>query len=134
MLTHLPCCSPPPPPGVPACLQVRSLDPCTHAYSFWEGVPIDGKAAFGALFAASRTLRSVAVVQRAIRWAACVWRWRLSTGGVGWGLSAAVCCVCCSLSRQRWCSARLLIDVRHVRVGGWRFSPCRPPLQMGTRF
>lgn len=30
---------------------------------------MDGKAAFGRLFAASRTLRSVAVVQRAIRWA-----------------------------------------------------------------
>ena len=30
---------------------------------------MEGKAAFGALFAASRTLRSVAVVQRAIRWA-----------------------------------------------------------------
>jgi hypothetical protein len=49
--------------------QVATLDPCTHAYSFWEGVPIDGKAAFGRLFAASRTLRAVAVVQRAIRWA-----------------------------------------------------------------
>lgn len=47
--------------------RVRSLDPCTHAYSFWEGVPVDGKAGFGRLFAASRTLRSVAVVQRAIR-------------------------------------------------------------------
>lgn len=47
--------------------QVRSLDPCTHAYSFWEGVPVEGKAGFGRLFAASRTLRSVAVVQRAIR-------------------------------------------------------------------
>lgn len=55
------------PPPLPLA-QVRSLDPCTHAYSFWEGVPVEGKAAFGALFAASRTLRSVAVVQRAIRW------------------------------------------------------------------
>jgi len=31
---------------------------------------VDGKAGFGRLFAASRTLRSVAVVQRAIRWVA----------------------------------------------------------------
>ncbi len=43
------------------------MDPCTHAYSFWEGVPYDGKMAFGRLFAGSRTLRSVAVVQRAMR-------------------------------------------------------------------
>ena len=61
-------------------VQVRSLDPCTHAYSFWEGVPVEGKAAFGALFAASRTLRSVAVVQRAIRWAADEDAW-LGVGG-----------------------------------------------------
>ena len=46
---------------------MKTLDPCTHAYSFWEGVPLDGKAAFGRLFAASRTLRAVAVVQRAMR-------------------------------------------------------------------
>lgn len=38
-------------------LQISSLDPATHAYSFWEGVPIDAKCAFGALFAASRTLK-----------------------------------------------------------------------------
>eukprot|EP00887_Chlorella_sp_A99_P002183 scaffold21.g2183.t1 len=47
--------------------QVRTLDPATHAYSFWEGVPPDGKAAFGRLVAASRSLRGVAVVQRAMR-------------------------------------------------------------------
>ena len=40
-----------------ALLQVLSLDPATHAYSFWEGVPVDAKCAFGALFAASRTLK-----------------------------------------------------------------------------
>ncbi|KAI7841649.1 hypothetical protein COHA_004669 [Chlorella ohadii] len=57
----------PPPIECSAIENVCSLDPCTHAYSFWEGVPVDGKAAFGRLFAASRTLRSVAVVQRAIR-------------------------------------------------------------------
>ncbi|KAL4855805.1 hypothetical protein ACK3TF_003578 [Chlorella vulgaris] len=57
----------PPPVECSAIEKVRSLDPCTHAYSFWEGVPWEGKAAFGALFAACRTLRSVAVVQRAIR-------------------------------------------------------------------
>lgn len=44
-------------PSPCACIQVSSLDPATHAYSFWEGVPIEGKAAFGKLFAASRTLR-----------------------------------------------------------------------------
>ena len=48
-------------------LQVGTLEGSTHAYSFWEGVPIEGKAAFGRLFAAAGSLRSVAVVQRAIR-------------------------------------------------------------------
>ena len=38
-------------------LQIPSLDPATHAYSFWEGVPIDAKYAFGCLFAASKTLK-----------------------------------------------------------------------------
>ncbi|PNH02095.1 hypothetical protein TSOC_011951 [Tetrabaena socialis] len=47
--------------------QVSTLDPATHAYSFWEGVPTTGKQAFGALFASSRSLRAVAVVQRAMR-------------------------------------------------------------------
>ncbi|KAG2445539.1 hypothetical protein HXX76_000154 [Chlamydomonas incerta] len=44
-----------------------TLDPATHAYSFWEGVPGSGKRAFGELFAKSKTLRAVAVVQRAMR-------------------------------------------------------------------
>ena len=48
-------------------MQVPTLEPATHAYSFWEGVPPEGKAGFGRLFAASRTLRAVAVVQRAMR-------------------------------------------------------------------
>jgi hypothetical protein len=47
--------------------QIQTLDPCTHAYSFWEGVPIDARVAFGQLFAASRSLRAVAVVQRSMR-------------------------------------------------------------------
>jgi hypothetical protein len=47
--------------------QVRTLNPATHAYSFWEGVPPSGKGAFGRLFAASATLRAVAIVQRAQR-------------------------------------------------------------------
>ncbi|KAF8056137.1 hypothetical protein HT031_006488 [Scenedesmus sp. PABB004] len=47
--------------------QVASLEPASHAYSFWEGVPLSGKRAFGRLFRAARTLRAVAVVQRAIR-------------------------------------------------------------------
>ncbi len=47
--------------------KVRSLDPATHAYSFWEGVPVDARVAFGRLFASSRSLRSVTVVQRSMR-------------------------------------------------------------------
>lgn len=47
--------------------RVRSLDPATHAYSFWEGVPADARLAFGRLMARSTTLRCVAVVQRHMR-------------------------------------------------------------------
>lgn len=46
---------------------MQSLDPCTHAFSFWEGLQEGSKRAFGRLFARSRTLRAVAVVQRAMR-------------------------------------------------------------------
>lgn len=38
--------------------RMASLDPATHAYSFWEGVPLSGKAAFGRLFAESKTLKA----------------------------------------------------------------------------
>ena len=38
-------------------LQVATLEPATHAYSFWEGVPVEGKCAFGRLFAESRTMQ-----------------------------------------------------------------------------
>lgn len=48
--------------------KVLSLDPATHAYSFWEGVPANARYAFGRLFAASSTLQSVTVVQRAMRY------------------------------------------------------------------
>ncbi|KAL6767170.1 hypothetical protein ACKKBG_A38890 [Auxenochlorella protothecoides x Auxenochlorella symbiontica] len=47
--------------------QVAQLTDCTHAYSFWEGVPPPGRAAFGRLFRSSPSLRGVAVVQRAMR-------------------------------------------------------------------
>ena len=38
-------------------LQVRSLDTWTHAYSFWEGVPVASRRAFARLFRASKTLQ-----------------------------------------------------------------------------
>jgi len=44
-----------------------SLDPATHVFSFWEGIPPAARAAFGRLVAASATIRGVAVVQRAAR-------------------------------------------------------------------
>eukprot|EP00892_Ulva_mutabilis_P001529 jgi/Ulvmu1/11377/UM075_0039.1 len=44
-----------------------TLDPATHAYAFWEGIPVRARVAFGELFAKSSTLQCVAVVQRAIR-------------------------------------------------------------------
>ena len=37
--------------------QIRSLEPGTHAYSFWEGVPTEGKCAFGKLFAESKSMK-----------------------------------------------------------------------------
>lgn len=37
--------------------QVKSLDSWTHAYSFWEGVPVDSRRAFARLFCASKTLQ-----------------------------------------------------------------------------
>lgn len=46
---------------------VASLTDCTHAYSFWEGVPPSGKEAFGRLVTASPNIRGLAVVQRAVR-------------------------------------------------------------------
>ena len=38
-------------------MQVATLEPATHAYSFWEGVPTEGKCAFGRLFAQSHTMQ-----------------------------------------------------------------------------
>eukprot|EP00775_Hariotina_reticulata_P002166 gene2166-2485_t len=48
-------------------VKITSLEPGSHAYSFWEGVPRSGKQAFGRLFRQARTTKAVAVVQRAIR-------------------------------------------------------------------
>ena len=45
------------------CPQFPTLDPATHAYSFWEGIPIEGRAAFGKMFRESRSLHGVVVVQ-----------------------------------------------------------------------
>ncbi|CAD7695618.1 unnamed protein product [Ostreobium quekettii] len=47
--------------------QVTSLEPHTHGYSFWEGIPLEGKRAFGRLFAQAATMRAIAVVQRSFR-------------------------------------------------------------------
>lgn len=47
--------------------ELNTLDPATHAYSFWEGIPEEGKRAFGALFTRSRTCKAVVVVQHAMR-------------------------------------------------------------------
>ena len=46
---------------------MTSLAPATHAYSFWEGIPVCAKCAFGRLVAASPEVQGVAVVQRAMR-------------------------------------------------------------------
>ena len=59
------CCAVETPSG--RAMQVTSLAPATHAYSFWEGIPVCAKSAFGRLFAASPDVQGVAVVQRAMR-------------------------------------------------------------------
>jgi len=46
---------------------MKSLDPATHAYSFWEGVPVEARVRFGRLFSSSKTLKSLAIVQRSMR-------------------------------------------------------------------
>lgn len=51
----------------PPYTQFSTLNPATHAYSFWEGIPEGGRIAFGSLFNRSPSLRTVTVVQRAIR-------------------------------------------------------------------
>jgi hypothetical protein len=38
-------------------LQIVSLEPGSHAYSFWEGVPLSGKQAFGRLFRQARSMK-----------------------------------------------------------------------------
>lgn len=52
------------------CLQMHgegTLNPATHAYTFWEGIPARARTAFGKLFEESSTLKCIAIVQRAIR-------------------------------------------------------------------
>ncbi len=47
--------------------QVVDLRGATHAYSFWEGIPMSAKLAFGKLFHDSRTAVAVAVVQHSMK-------------------------------------------------------------------
>lgn len=44
-----------------------TINPVTHVYSFWEGVPVDARVGLAKLFKQSRTATSICVVQRAIR-------------------------------------------------------------------
>jgi hypothetical protein len=44
-----------------ATVQIAGLEPATHAYSFWEGVPRSGKQAFGSLFQEARTMKVCAL-------------------------------------------------------------------------
>lgn len=46
---------------------IKTLDPVTHVYSFWEGVPVDARVGLGKLFRESSTTRAICVVQRAMR-------------------------------------------------------------------
>lgn len=47
--------------------RIASLDPVTHVYSFWEGVPVDARMGLGKLFRESSTATAICVVQRAMR-------------------------------------------------------------------
>ena len=47
--------------------ELESLNPATHVYTFWEGIPVQAKEALGALFSTSETCRAIAIVQRAMR-------------------------------------------------------------------
>ena len=47
-------------------LQFDTLEPATHAFSFWDGIPLHGRMAFGKLFKSSLSLTSVVVVQHAM--------------------------------------------------------------------
>ncbi|GBF93779.1 hypothetical protein Rsub_06111 [Raphidocelis subcapitata] len=47
--------------------QLSTLEPATHVYACWEGMPRTAKVALGGLFVAAATIQSVAVVQRAFR-------------------------------------------------------------------
>lgn len=46
---------------------IRTLEPATHLYSFWEGIPYEAREAVGRLVARSSTVRGIAVVQRGLR-------------------------------------------------------------------
>jgi len=46
---------------------LNGMGTATHAYSFWEGIPLVAKQAFGRLFRLSPSLKAVAVVQHAFR-------------------------------------------------------------------
>jgi hypothetical protein len=47
--------------------KLQSLEKATHAYSFWEGIPMSARASFGLLFRSSTSCHSVTVVQRSMR-------------------------------------------------------------------
>lgn len=49
------------------CAQLVSLEPATHAYAAWEGFPLEAMMAIGRLFAATRSLRAITIVQRSMR-------------------------------------------------------------------
>lgn len=46
---------------------METLNPVTHVYSFWEGVPGDAREGLGRLFQESLTAQAICVVQRAMR-------------------------------------------------------------------
>jgi hypothetical protein len=50
-------CRPRGPSRPPLLPQLSTLEPATHAYACWEGMPRTAKVAFGALFAKARTLQ-----------------------------------------------------------------------------
>lgn len=46
---------------------IDSIDPATHAFTFWEGMSGESKGVIGRLFCNSETVHTIVIVQRAVR-------------------------------------------------------------------
>lgn len=96
-----------------------TLEPATHAYSFWEGIPVEGRRALGRLFVKSRTLRGIAVVQ--VGGCECGGG---DAGAGAWAVAAAACLFVRAAARARGSYDRVH---RHTRSSRARAAPRPSP-------